>query len=517
MFIDHWARETPDRVAVEMAGSGETVSFAELEHATNQGAHLLRSLGVRRGDVFAVWSGNNPRYVELALTMQRTGLYMCPIAAKLTAPEAAYIINDSRARILIIDASIGAHAEELASDIASLCPDVDRVFAIRGNLPGIGRWEAAAAALPGTPVADQSAGLAMIYSSGTTGQPKGVHRPLQEQAFDHDDALQMMHRHVFATEPGTTFVATAPLYHTGPLHFVLTELKLGATVLIFEKFDAEAVLAGIERHGAVRGQFVPTMFTRMLKLPEDVRSRYDVTSMKLALHSAAPCPVDVKQAMIDWWGPILFEIYGGTENAGSTMIDSHEWLKKPGSVGKSALGAIHICGDDGRELPPGETGTIYFEGNAGFDYLNDRAKTRDSRHAAQANWATFGDIGHVDEDGYLFLSDRRAFMIICGGVNIYPQEAENALTMHPKVADVAVFGIPDPDMGEQVKAVVQPAADIAAGPELEAELIAWCKARLASLKCPRSIDFADELPRDPTGKMLKKRLRDRYWHAAPAA
>ena len=326
-----------------------------------------------------------------------------------------------------------------------------------------------------------------------------------------------MHRHVFATQPGTTFVATAPLYHTGPLHFVLTELKLGATVLIFEKFDAEAVLAGIERHGAVRGQFVPTMFTRMLKLPEDVRSRYDVSSMKLALHSAAPCPVDVKQAMIDWWGPILFEIYGGTENAGSTMIDSHEWLKKPGSVGKSALGAIHICGDDGRELPPGETGTIYFEGNAGFDYLNDQAKTRDSRHPVQANWATFGDIGHVDEDGYLFLSDRRAFMIICGGVNIYPQEAENALTMHPKVADVAVFGIPDPDMGEQVKAVVQPAAGIAAGPELEAELIAWCKARLASLKCPRSIDFADELPRDPTGKMLKKQLRDRYWHAASAA
>ncbi len=517
MFIDHWARETPDSIAIQMAGSGETVTFAELERASNQSAHLLRQLGLKRGDVFAIWSGNNPRYLELAFTMQRSGLYMCPIASKLTAPEAAYIVRNCGARILIIDASIGAHAAELARDFATLCPKVERVFAICGDLPGAGRWEAAAAALPGTPIADQSAGQTMIYSSGTTGQPKGVHRPLQEQAYDSEDSLQLMHRHLFATKPGTVFMATAPLYHTGPLHFVLAELKLGATVLVFEKFDAEQVLAGIERHGVVRGQFVPTMFTRMLKLPEEVRARYDMSSIKLALHSAAPCPVDVKRAMIDWWGPVLFEIYGGTENAGSTMIDSHDWLKKPGSVGKSMLGTIHICGEDGQELAPGETGTIFFEGNAGFDYLGDDAKTRDSRHPTQANWATFGDIGHIDEDGYLFLSDRRAFMIICGGVIIYPQEAENLLTMHPKVADVAVFGVPDPDMGEQVKAVIQPALGIAAGPELEAELIAWCKNQLASLKCPRSIDFADELPRDPTGKMMKKQLRDHYWQTMPAA
>jgi acyl-coenzyme A synthetase/AMP-(fatty) acid ligase len=221
--------------------------------------------------------------------------------------------------------------------------------------------------------------------------------------------------------------------------------------------------------------------------------------------------------MIEWWGPVLVEIYGGTENAGSTMIDSHEWLKKPGSVGKSTLGVIHVCGEDGRELSPGETGLIYFEGNAGFDYLNDDAKTRDSRHPQHPNWATFGDIGHIDEDGYLFLSDRRAFMIICGGVNIYPQEAENALTLHPKVADVAVFGVPDSDMGEQVKAVVQPAEGAEPGPALEAELIAWCRTQLASLKCPKSIDFADSLPRDPTGKMLKKELRERYWQAISAA
>jgi len=517
MFVDHWARETPDRVAIQMAGSGEAVTFAELEQASNRGAHLMRQLGLTRGDVFAVWSGNNPRYLEIAITMQRSGLYMCPIAAKLTAPEAAYIVQDSGARVLIIDASIGAPAEEMARNTRALCPNVERIFAIRGDLPGVRRWETEISARPATPIADQSLGQTMIYSSGTTGKPKGVHRPLSDNPHDGEDGLQLMHRHLFKSTPGTTFLATAPLYHSGPLHFVLAELKLGATVLVLEKFDAERVLAGIEQHRVARGQFVPTMFTRMLKLPEEVRGRYDLSSLQLALHSAAPCPVEVKRGMIDWWGPVLVEIYGGTENAGSTMIDSHEWLRKPGSVGKSTLGVIHVCSEDGRERPPGETGLIYFEGNAGFDYLNDDAKTRDSRHPDHPTWATFGDIGHVDEDGYLFLSDRRAFMIICGGVNIYPQEAENALTLHPKVADVAVFGVPDSDMGEQVKAVVQPAEGAEQGPDLEAELIAWCKSQLASLKCPRSIDFADSLPRDPTGKMLKKQLRDSYWQAVPTA
>ena len=516
MFIDHWARETPDRIAIHMAGSGETVTFAELEAASNRSSHLLRRLNLNRGDVFAVWSTNNPRYLELCFAMQRAGLYLCPIASKLTAPEAAYIVRDSGARVLIIDAGIGAHGEDMARRLTELCPQVEHAFALCDDLPGLARWESETGPLPATPIADQSAGQTMSYSSGTTGQPKGVRRPLADHAFDGDDALQMMHRHVFRTEPGTTFVATAPLYHTGPLHFVLTELKLGASVLVHEKFDAEQVLAGIERHRAVRGQFVPTMFTRMLKLPDAVRARYDLSSLCLAVHSAAPCPVAVKQAMIDWWGPVLFEIYGGTENAGSTMITSEEWLRRPGSVGKAMLGVIHVCGEDGAELQPGETGLIYFEGNAGFDYLNDAAKTRDSRHPQHATWATFGDIGHVDADGYLFLSDRRAFMIICGGVNIYPQEAENCLTLHPKVADVAVFGVPDPDMGEQVKAVVQPAAGALPGPALEAELIAWCKGQLASLKCPKSIDFAEALPRDPTGKMLKKALRESYWQAVPA-
>jgi acyl-coenzyme A synthetase/AMP-(fatty) acid ligase len=517
MHINHWAKETPDQIAIRMAGSGETVTFAELERASNQGAHLLRKLGLQRGDRFAIWSTNNPRYLEIAFSMQRSGLYMCPIASKLNASEAAYIINDSNARILILDATIGAHAADLARDVVTLCPKVERVFSIRGDLPGVARWEDETAALPGEPIPDQSPGQTMIYSSGTTGKPKGILRPLSEDAFDGPNSLTRMHSQIFGSKEGTVFVATAPLYHTGPLHFVFAELRLGATVLVFEKFDAEKVLEGIERFGVERGQFVPTMFTRMLKLPADVRTRYDVSSLKLALHSAAPCPIGVKKEMIDWWGPVLFEIYGGTESAGSTMIGSQEWLKKPGSVGKSAGGAIHICAEDGTELPVGETGTIYFEGNANFSYLGDDTKTRDARHPQHSDWSTFGDIGRVDEDGYLFLSDRRAFMIICGGVNIYPQEAENLLTMHPKVADVAVFGIPDPDMGEQVKAVVQPAEGVTGDSSLEAELIAFCKSHLASLKCPKTIDFDAALPRDATGKMLKKQLRDSYWQNMPAS
>ena len=511
MYISDWAEQTPDQVAIRMARSGEAVTFAELERASNQGGHFLRSLGLGRGEMFALWSTNNPRFLEITFTMHRSGLCMCPIPAKLKANEAAYIINDSGARVLILDMTVGEQAEELAREIGELCPNVEQVLTIRGNHDGLARWEEQIAEMPETPIADQSLGQTMIYSSGTTGTPKGIQRPLSDAPVEEPDMLTKLHQHVYGTRPGSAFVATAPLYHTGPLHFALSELRLGATLVLFEKFEPEMLLAAVEEHKVERGQFVPTMFTRMLKLPEEVRGKYDVSSMKLALHSAAPCPVPVKQAMIDWWGPILVEIYGGTENAGSTMIDSHEWLKKPGSVGKSMTGPIHICDEDGTELSVGETGTIYFEGNAGFDYRNDDEKTRNARHPVHESWATFGDIGRVDEDGYLFLSDRRAFMIICGGVNIYPQEAENALTMHPKVADVAVFGIPDSDMGEQVKAVVQPAPGVDAGPDLEAELIAYCKSKLATLKCPKTVDFQQELPRDPTGKMMKKQLRDAYW------
>jgi acyl-CoA synthetase (AMP-forming)/AMP-acid ligase II len=324
-------------------------------------------------------------------------------------------------------------------------------------------------------------------------------------------APMMLHR--YQSRPGSMFLVSAPLYHAGPLAMAMAEQSLGAGVLVFEKFDAQGVLAAIERHRPARAQFVPTMFVRMLKLPADVRSRYDVSSLKVAIHSAAPCPIDAKREMIAWWGPILEEIYGGTENAGATMISSEEWLRKPGSVGRAVGSVIHICDEQGAELPVGATGIIYFESGAQFRYLNDPQKTLGTRHPLHSNWATFGDIGRLDADAYLFLCDRKAFMIIAGGVNIYPQEAEDVLAMHPAVADVAVFGVPDQDMGEQVKAVVQPAEGNMAGPALEAELIRYCKSKLATLKCPKSVDFEPALPRDAAGKLLKRQLRDRYWPA----
>jgi acyl-CoA synthetase (AMP-forming)/AMP-acid ligase II len=511
MHLSHWAAKTPDAIAIRMAWSGETLTYAALEAASNRGAHLLRRLGLKRGDAFALWSTNNPQFLEITSSMQRSGLYMAPIPSKLKAQEAAYLINDSRARVLIIDAGIGAEAAAMARDYKTLCPGVEHAFSLREPLPGLSQWEDATAEQPATPISDQSLGAPLIYSSGTTGKPKGVVRPLSEEPFDAEDGYETLHKAIFKTVPGAVFLITAPLYHSGTMAFATTDLKLGGTIVVFEKFDAEKALELIATYRIQSGQFVPTMFSRMLKLPPEVRARYDTSSLKAAMHSAAPCPREIKQAMIEWWGPILYEIYGGTENAGSTLIDSHEWLKKPGTVGRSALGPVHVCAEDGSELAVGETGVLYFEGGSNFSYLNDADKTRNSRHPTNPAWATFGDIGRVDEDGYIFLSDRRAFMIIAGGVNIYPQEAENLLTLHPDVTDVAVFGVPDPDMGEQVKAVVQPADWSKAGPELEAQLIAHCKAHLASLKCPKSIDFLQELPRDPTGKMMKRELRERYW------
>jgi acyl-coenzyme A synthetase/AMP-(fatty) acid ligase len=500
-----------------MAGSGEVVSFAALEAAANRGAHLLRRLGLQRGDVFALWSGNNARFLEIAWTMRRTGLYMTTIASKFNANETSYILNDSKARVLILDAGL-PHAAALVGTLAQRCPDIGPVFTIGGDLAGAARWERAISGMPATLIPDASPGQTMIYSSGTTGKPKGVVQPLPEGNHDQMSPFTPVMLHRYKSHPGSTFLVSAPLYHAGPLAMAMAEQSLGAGVLVFEKFDAAGVLAAIEHHRPERAQFVPTMFVRMLKLPPEVRARYDVSSLKVAIHSAAPCPIDAKREMIAWWGPILEEIYGGTENAGATMISSEEWLRKPGSVGRAVGSVIHICDDQGNELPVGATGVIYFESAAKFRYLNDPEKSLSTRHPQHLDWATFGDIGRMDEDGYLFLSDRKAFMIIAGGVNIYPQEVEDALAMHPAVADVAVFGIPDSDMGEQVKAVVQPTEWAAAGPALEAELIRYCKSKLATLKCPRSIDFEPSLPRDATGKLLKKPLRDRYWtQTSPAA
>lgn len=509
-YPGHWAALQPDSPAIIMAGSGETVSFRALERAANQGAQLLRHLGLRRGDSFVLWCGNNPRFLDIAWAAKRTGLYLVPVSARLTAGEAAYIVNDCGARLAIVDSTL-RHAGEFCSELTRQCPRIEHGFALNGVLPNLGNWEQACASMPDTLIGDPSPGRPMMYSSGTTGKPKGVKLALEEGAFDTPPPFAPLMAHRYGTTPGTRFVLSAPLYHSGPLAMAMSAQSLGATVLLFERFDAQAMLQAIDAYRPEQGQFVPTMFIRMLKLPAAVRAQYDVSSLRVAIHSAAPCPVDTKRAMIDWWGPVLEEIYGGTENAGSTLISSAEWLRKPGSVGRVARGSIHICDDAGVELPVGATGTVYFNCGASFEYLNDASKTAGARHPAHPAWSTFGDIGRVDDEGYLFLSDRKAFMIIAGGVNIYPQEAENVLVSHPAVADAVVFGVPDPDMGEQVKALVEPIDWSRAGTALEQELIALCRSRLAGFKCPRSIDFERTLLRDDAGKIAKHALRSRYW------
>jgi acyl-CoA synthetase (AMP-forming)/AMP-acid ligase II len=510
MHPSHWAEVVPDAPAIVMAASGETVSFAALEDAANRGAHLLRRLGLKRGDVIAVWSGNNARFIEIAWVMMRTGVYMVPVPSRLHAHEAAYIIDDCGARVLIIDATV-KHAAALASNLASLCPKVEHAYTIQGDLPGLEPWEAAIASMPASLIDDPSRGHQMIYSSGTTGQQKGVQFPLPEGPWDEAMGFARMMIARYGAEPGMKFMINGPMYHSGPFAMGIAAQSMGMALLIVEKFDAEAVLAAIERYRPEIAQFAPTMFVRLLKLPRDVRERYDLSSLKVAIHAAAPCPLEAKREMIAWWGPILDEMYGGSENVGGTIINSEEWLRKPGSVGRSSAGALHICDEHGRELPVGESGIVYFEGVPVTRYLNQPEKTLQLRHPLRSDWATFGDIGHVDEDGYLFLSDRRDFMVISGGVNIYPQELENLLSMHPEVADVTAFGVPDPDWGERLLAVVQPVDWLRAGPQFEAELIAWCKQQLATLKCPKAIEFVQSLERNEAGKIPKRALRDRYW------
>jgi acyl-CoA synthetase (AMP-forming)/AMP-acid ligase II len=376
-------------------------------------------------------------------------------------------------------------------------------------VPGYDSYEEAVAAQPATPLPDRREGIDMLYSSGTTGRPKGVLRPRPDVPLGESAGHIPLLVEYFGFGPDSVYLSPAPLYHSAPLRFNLSINRLGATSIVMEHFDAEEFLALIERYRVTCTQVVPTMFVRLMKLPPEVRAKYDVSSLQSIVHAAAPCPVEVKHQIIDWFGPIVHEYYAGTERNGYVYCDSEQWLSHPGSVGTAIVGTIHVVGEDGEELPPGEAGTLYFENGGDFEYHNDPEKTAASRN--DRGWTTLGDVGYVDDDGYVYLTDRKAFMIISGGVNIYPQEAENVLVGHPKVADVAVFGVPNADFGEEVKAVVQPLDMDDAGPELEQELIAYCRSRLTDLKCPRSIDFRAELPRHPTGKLYKRLLKDEYW------
>ena len=510
MYPRHFAQIAPDRPAIVMAATGEAISYAELEARANRGAQLFRSLGLAAGDTVAVWLRNCRDYFEIYWAAQRAGLYLCPVATHLTAEEAAYILNDSGSRLLVTHADVGG-AASLLRERDGLIPDVAYLFDLDGGLDGLASWREALAARPGTPIDDESAGYHLVYSSGTTGRPKGIRLPLSGGPADAPHMLGERVAGRYGVGEDSVILSPAPLYHTAPLVYGMVVHRLGATLVIMDRFDAEEALRLVERYRVTFMQMVPTMFVRLLALPDAVRVRYDLSSLRKIVHAAAPCPVEIKRRMIEWLGPIIYEYYGGSEGNGSTFITPEEWLERPGSVGRAEWGMLHICDEEGRELPSGIDGLVYFEGGWDFQYLNDPAKTRDARHPLHPGWSTLGDIGHVDEAGYLYLTDRKSFMIISGGVNIYPQEVENLLIAHPRVADAAVIGIPSAEYGEAVKAVVQPLDPADATAAFADELMRFCRDKLSHVKCPRSIDFDPALPRLDTGKLYKRLIRDRYW------
>ncbi len=499
------AESTPDKPAIIMGSTGETITYAELNARSNQIAHLFRKLGLGHGDAVAVCLDNRARYFDIAWAAYRAGQIFVPISCRLTAPEIAYILEDSGAKVLFASDYLGEHLDELAD----FGPPLER-FTVDEARAGYASLDEAVKDLPTTPVADERAGVDMLYSSGTTGRPKGIKLPLPEDpAIDAPNALVMLAQGAFGFSPDCVYLSPAPLYHAAPLRWCLTVHKLGGTVVVMEKFDPEFALRLIEQYKVDVSQWVPTHFVRMLKLPEEVRAKYDVSSLKTAIHAAAPCPIPIKEAMIEWWGPVLKEYYAGSEGNGFTFISSEEWMTHKGSVGKALIGTVKICDEEGDEVPVRTEGGVYFADGSTFEYHNDPKKTAEARN--KHGWTTLGDVGWVDEEGYLYLTDRKSFMIISGGVNVYPQEIENLLITHDKVQDAAVIGAPDEDLGERVVAVVQPLDMADATPEFAAELTSWMRHHLSGIKIPKQIDFRDELPRHPTGKLYKRLLRDEYW------
>jgi long-chain acyl-CoA synthetase len=503
------ARTHPDKIAYRMAGSGKAISYRDLDELSNQGAHLLRTLGLKAGDHIALLIENRLAFMEICWAAQRSGLYYTAISRYLTQDEIAYIIKDCGAKVVITSAKCAEHIRGLATG----APGGPIFFMLDEPLPGFRSWDRETISQPVTPIADEVAGYDMLYSSGTTGRPKGIKKAFEGSAItEANPFLRILCADMCGMNADSVYLSPAPLYHAAPLRFNMMAIILGGTSVIMESFDAEEFLRLVEKHGITQSQLVPTMFVRMLKLPDEVRRRYDIASLKGAIHAAAPCPIDIKAAMIEWWGPVLIEYYGGSEGNGITVSTSQQWLIHRGTVGRSVVGKARIVGENDEELPPGQIGSVYFADGPAFSYHNDPEKTK--RAYNSKGWSTLGDVGYLDEEGFLYLTDRKSYMIISGGVNIYPQETEDVLITHPAVADVAVFGVPNQEMGEEVKAVVQPNDMAQAGKEFEAELILFCRKHLSPLKCPRSIDFEAELPRTPTGKLMKRLLRDRYWPKA---
>lgn len=509
MFPGSFATTTPDKPAVIMASTGAVTTYAELDAEANRLSRVLRGSGLAAGDHVAICLENHPRYLAIVWGAHYAGLVYTVMSSRLTTDEMAYIIGDCGARAFITS----TYKAEQAGELVDRMPGVHLRLVLDGAVDGYESYEAAVEAQAPTPLDEVPVeGIDMLYSSGTTGLPKGVQVPAPDAPLGEGvDGVTTLCQMLFGADEHTVYLSPAPLYHAAPLRFCRATHRVGGTVIVMEHFDPEEFLSLVERHRVTFTQVVPTMFIRLLKLPDEARAKYDTSSLVAVVHAAAPCPVEVKSRIIDWLGPIVHEYYAGTEGNGFVYCDSQDWLAHPGTVGRAILGTIHIVGDDGEELASGDTGTIYFEGGAPFSYHNDAEKTAASLDPKGRGWSTLGDVGYLETDGFLFLTDRRSFMIISAGVNIYPQEAENVLALHPEVNDVAVFGVPDDDFGEQVKAVVEPASMDRAGPELERELIAYCRGRLADLKCPRTVDFRAELPRHPTGKLYKRLLKDEYW------
>ncbi|HEU0191881.1 MAG TPA: acyl-CoA synthetase [Mycobacterium sp.] len=500
------ARDTPDAVAVVDVLGGE-LTYAQLAARANRYGRGLQALGLRPGDVLVMVLPNVVDTLAVYFAAMQTGLYIVAINWHLTGPEIGYILSDSGAKALVAHERF-ADAARIAADEAGL--PAGRRFAV-GDITGFTPLSQLGADEPAGRPDIRTMGAAMLYTSGTTGKPKAVQRPLTGADPDEVPVAAAGFFALYGLQPfdDHVHICGSPLYHTAVLNFSAISIQLGHKVVLMDKWDPEEMLALIEKHRVTHSHMVPTQFRRLLALPTEVRSRYDVSSLRNVIHGAAPCPPEVKRQMIDWWGPVITEYYAATEGGG-TKISGAEWLTHPGSVGKAwPYSVVKVLDDDGNELPPGQVGTVYMQmGGSSFAYHNDEKKTAESR---AGDLFTVGDVGYLDSDGYLYLQDRKTNMIISGGVNIYPAEIENELIMHPKVVDVAVFGVPDEDWGEQIKAVVQPADGVAGDDELTAELMAYAAERLAKFKLPRSIDYIVEMPRDPNGKLYKRKLRDPYW------
>lgn len=508
-FPGRYAADSPDRLAVVHGASGWTQTYRELDDQANRLSSAFAERGLTPGDHVVILLENHERFLEVVWGAHYAGLIYTTCSTRLTADEVTYIASDSGARAIVCSTSFG----DVGAEVAQRLSAIDVRLAIGGEIDGFESYEAVVDSRDATPLpAPRLAGGDMLYSSGTTGRQKAIVRTAEPMPLETAPVgVSYVARKLFGFDDSTVYLCPAPLYHGAGIRFVMATTALGGTAVIMDKFDPVAYLELVEKYAVTHSQVVPTMMLRMMRLDEDVRKKFDVSSLRYFIHSAAPCPRDLKHRVIDWLGPVVYEYYAGTESNGVVFCNSAEWLDHPGTVGRPIGCEIHICDDAGEVVAPCETGAVFFGKGPEFEYHGDAVKTATSRHPR--GWSTLGDIGHVDEDGFLYLTDRKAFMIISGGVNIYPQEAENVLSTHPAVFDVAVFGVPNPDFGEEVKAVVQPvdmpepgqASDALAG-----ALIDFCKSQLADVKCPRSVEFRRDLPRDPSGKMLKQKLRTEY-------